>query len=111
MEEDNYITDGTNFAFIKNATTIILYGILFVWIMMVMMVVVETVMYNMKYFKLSSFDDKIALCLAAAMFFALVASISKHKFDMSNFCLMNKNDPICYMDRVYCIHQRLLILV
>ena len=101
IEDDNYIMDGTYFVFLKTPTTILLYGILFLWIILVTMVLVDTAICNMKTIQLSSFDDRIALGLATAMFFALISSISKDKFVRSNFCLMNKHDPICSMDRVH----------
>ena len=60
---------------------------------------------NYKQKKIFSFDDKLALGLAASIFIGLLVSISINKFYKSNFCLMNKNDPICINENNDCFEK------
>jgi len=55
--------------------------------------------------RLSPFDDKIPLGIAATIFIVLMGLLSEPAFIPRNFCLMNKNDPICVDERNDCLEK------
>ena len=46
--------------------------------------------------------DRIGLGVAAVIFSAGIAFLSKDKFNKQNFCLMNSNDLFCDYDQISC---------
>ena len=45
--------------------------------------------------KVTNVDDKLALGLAALIFSGGLFGLYHNKFDPTNFCVMNGNDPFC----------------
>ena len=52
-----------------------------------------------------SFGEKLALVLAGSIFIGLIIYVSKDRFYKTNFCLMNKNDPICIKENNNCFDE------
>ena len=52
-----------------------------------------------------SFGEKLALVLAGSIFIGLIIYVSKDRFYKTNFCLMNKNDPICINENNDCFDE------
>ena len=51
---------------------------------------------------LTSFDDKLALGMAAAIFSGTLVALYIDQFDIKNFCLMNNNDYMCKNKKLSC---------
>ena len=49
---------------------------------------------NKKY-RITNYDDQLALGLASMMFSVGLFYLYSEKFKSNNFCLMNTNDPFC----------------
>ena len=64
------------------------------WSSVVLLSILELVFIQAR-FKITNFDDKLALLLAAVLFTAGLFYLCYAKFDKYNFCLMNRNDPYC----------------
>ena len=56
--------------------------------------------------KVTNFDDKLALGLAAIIFSGGLFFLSNDKFNPTNFCVMNANDPFCKGNKITsCFNQ------
>ena len=52
---------------------------------------------SLKSFKFETpFDQNLSHLLAVAIFGGLVGFLSMDKFELRTFCVMNKNDPLCF---------------
>ena len=101
MEGDNFILKAIPFISIQSLIFIgIISGFYFLFISFGLFS-----LGNFRIKKIFSFDDKLALGLAASIFIGLIISLSIDKFYKSNFCLMNKNDPICINENNDCFDQ------
>ena len=67
------------------------------WSVVVVLSIVELMFVQMRY-KVTNFDDKVALLFAALLFSGGLFPLYIARFDRDNFCLMNKNDPFCEGD-------------
>ena len=67
------------------------------WSVVVVLSIVEFKFAQMRY-KVTNFDDKVALLLAALIFSGGLFRLYNPRFDPDNFCLMNKTDPFCKGD-------------
>ena len=57
--------------------------------------------------KLTNWDNKLALGLAAFMFSIGLFYLYNDKFNPMNFCVMNGNDPFCEkFNRTNCFNQK-----
>ena len=65
-----------------------------VWSVLVLLSIVE-LMFVQSNYKVTNFDDKVALLVAALIFSGGLFPLYIARFDRDNFCLMNKNDPFC----------------
>jgi len=69
------------------------------WMTFIISAIVEE-LFSTKFSKLSF--TKIGLVVAAVIFSAGIAVLSKDKFNRKNFCLMNSNDTFCDFDEISC---------
>ena len=100
---NNYVLNGIPGLSIANPNVIIFAIISIFWVLFVSLGIIS--LRNLKIKTVFSFDGKLALGLAASIFIGLVIFLSKDKFYKHNFCLMNKNDPICIEENNDCYDQ------
>ena len=75
-----------------------------IWVCVVLLSILELVFIQSKY-KVTNFDDTLALLLAAIIFSSGLFYLYYPRFDSENFCLMNKNDPYCQEAKLGCFTQ------
>ena len=95
--ENNYILNGTKLE--SNSYLFIAYLLIGFWVTFIISAMLEE-LFSTKFSQLSY--TKIGLAVAAVIFSAGIAFLSKDKFDKQNFCLMNFNDSFCDFDQISC---------
>ena len=90
-----YNTAGQNYlSLIPIGTNYLLIIAVMIWLLLVLRSILEIILINKRH-KLTNFDDKLALGMAALMFSGCLVYLCIDKFERTKFCLMNYNDPLC----------------
>ena len=76
-----------------------------IWLLVILLSILELTFIKNRY-KVTNFDDKLALLVAALIFTIGLFYFYYPKFDKNNFCLMNRNDPICEDAKTSCFTQK-----
>ena len=98
---NDFITVGVKFPSKLNMHAFISIIGFICWALLVSLNILECFIQN-KQTALTSFDDKLALALAGAMFSGTLVALYIDQFDIQNFCLMNNNDYLCRNKTISC---------
>ena len=101
-----YFTDGQNYiSIILEDKTNLIIIVVTLWSCVVLLSILELVFSENRY-KVTNFDDKLSLLLAALLFSGGLFYLYNARFDPKIFCLMNRNDPICEGVKTSCFTRK-----
>ena len=72
-----------------------------IWFLLTLFGTLSLIEFNIN----QSFGAQLALAVVALSFSGLLAGTSYQKFQKVNFCLMNRNDPVCHNIKTDCFEK------